>query len=243
MSRPIQISASILCADFTKLGQEIKKCEDAGVDMIHVDVMDGHFVPNISIGLPIVEAIRPLTKLPIDAHLMIDNPTQYIENFLVSGADIISIQAECYNRESKPRRADDFSPWVTREIAVTKIKTDIKKIKDRGKKVFIVVNPATPLCLYGILKDIDGVLIMSVNPGYARQKFMPEVLPKIRELRKKFAGDIAIDGGINSETAAQAVKAGVNILATASYFFGSVNPRETVRQLKNLGRRFTPQVN
>lgn len=236
MTKPIQISASILCADFTKLGQEIKKCEDAGVDMIHVDVMDGHFVPNISIGLPIVETIRSLTKLPMDTHLMIDNPTQYIPNFLDAGADIVSIHAECYDLESRPRRPDDFSPRVVQKIDVAKIKTDIKKIKDRNKKVFIVLNPATPLCIDGILKDIDGVLIMSVNPGYARQKFMPEVLSKIRALRKKFDGDIAIDGGINGETAAPAVQAGVNILATASYFFGSQNPKATVQQLKNLAR-------
>ncbi|OGX27544.1 MAG: hypothetical protein A2787_09375 [Omnitrophica WOR_2 bacterium RIFCSPHIGHO2_01_FULL_48_9] len=236
MYKSIQVSASILCADFTKLGAEIKKCEDAGVDILHVDVMDGHFVPNISIGLPIVEAIRPLTKLPIDTHLMIDNPGVYVEPFAKAGADIISIHVECYGVPAIKRAPDDFSPWTVNKIDAGRMREDLKKIRNLGKKAYAVVNPATPLCIDEILQDIDGVLIMSVNPGYARQKFMPEVLPKICELRQRFAGDIALDGGVNGETAPEAVKAGVNILATASYFFGSKNPHETVRQLKNLSR-------
>ena len=234
MNKPIQISASILCAKFTDLGDEIKKCEDAGVDMLHVDVMDGHFVPNISIGLPIVEAIRPLTKLPVEAHLMIDNPSQYIEPFAKAGADIISIHVECYGLPAIKRAPDDFSPWTVYKIDAAKMKVDLKKIKALGKKAFAVINPATPLCIDEILQDIDGVLIMSVNPGYARQKFMPEALPKIESLRRKFSKDISIDGGINAETALWAVKAGVNILATASYFFGSANPKELVRTLRAL---------
>ena len=114
------------------------------------------------------------------------------------------------------------------------MKEDLRKIKGAGKRAVAVINPATPLCIDDILSDIDGVLIMSVNPGYARQKFIPDVLPKIRQLRAKFPKDIAIDGGINAETAAEAVKAGVNVLATASYFFGSSNPKELVKQLKSL---------
>ncbi len=234
MTRKIQVSASILCADFIKLGNEIKKCEDAGVDMLHVDVMDGHFVPNISIGLPIVEALRPITRLPIETHLMIDNPGAYLEYFAKAGADIISIHVECYGSPAIKREANDFSPWTVNKIDASRMKSDLQKIRHLGKKAFAVVNPATPLCFNEILNDIDGILIMSVNPGYARQKFMPEVLPKILELRKKFDRDISIDGGINGDTAAEAVKAGVNILATASYFFGSANPKQTVQGLKRL---------
>ena len=234
MIKPIQVSASILCADFTKLGAEIKRCEDAGVDMLHVDVMDGHFVPNISIGLPILEAIRPLTKLPIEAHLMMDNPWDYVEPFAKAGADIISIHVECYGIPAIKRQPHDFTPWSVEKIDAAKMLEDIRKIKAAGKKAFAVINPATPLCIDGILRGIDGVLVMSVNPGYARQKFMPEALSKIKELRSKFSKDISIDGGVNGETSPLAVKAGVNILATASYFFGSQNPKELVRSLKNL---------
>ena len=234
MLKPIQISASILCADFTRLGAEIKKCKDAGVDMLHIGVMDGHFVPNISIGLPILEAIRPLTKLPIEAHLMIDNPWDYVEPFAKAGADIISIHAECYGVPAIKRAPHDFTPWSVTKIDEGKMLADIKKIKAAGKKAFAVINPATPLCVDGILKELDGVLVMSVNPGYARQKFMPEALPKIKELRSRFSKDISIDGGVNGETAPLAVKAGVNILATASYFFGSHDPKELVKNLKSL---------
>ncbi len=234
MPRPIQVSASILCADFTKLGEEIKKCEEAGVDSIHVDVMDGHFVPTITIGQIIVKAIRPITKLPIETHLMIEYPWDYIDQFIDVGADIVSIHVECYGKLKASARRPAQYPKAVDKIDVRKAKKDIDRIKQRGKKVFLVINPGTPLCLGSLLKDVDGVLVMSVNPGYANQKFMPEVLPKIERLRKEFYGDISIDGGINGSTASQAVKAGANILATASYFFGSNNPKELVRILKKL---------
>jgi ribulose-phosphate 3-epimerase len=234
MPNPIKVSASILCADFTNLGAEIRKCEDAGVDGIHFDVMDGHFVPNISIGLPILEAIRPLTKLPIETHLMITNPTQYLEPFAKAGADVISIHVECYGSPAIKREAGDFAPWTVNKIDAARMRQDIKKIQSFGKKAVAVVNPATPFCFEEILNDIDGVLIMSVNPGYARQKFIPDVLPKIAELRKKFNKDIALDGGVNAETSPAAVKAGINILATASYFFGAPSPKDAVQFLKSL---------
>ena len=234
MAEEIKVSASILCADFTKLGEEIQKCEDAQVDMIHVDVMDGHFVPNISIGPLIVEAIRPLTRMPIEAHLMIEQPGMYIDQFIDAGADIISLQVECYGSLKKscrgfgqyPKEIDAFDADCARE--------DMRRIKHRKKKVFMVINPGTPLCLGDFIQEIDGVLIMSVNPGFAKQKFMPQILPKIQQLRKAYNGDIAIDGGINALTAPEAIKAGANILATASYFFGSEHPRELVRHLKSL---------
>ncbi len=236
MSKPIQVSASILCADFTKLGDEIKKCEDAGVDMIHVDVMDGHFVPNISIGHVIMEAIRPITKLPIETHLMIENPGVYINDFADRGADIISIQAECYGLRREECREYGHYPKEIDSINVEAARKDILRIKEKGKKAFLVVNPGTPLCFEELLSDLDGVLVMSVNPGFSKQKFIPSVLPKIEQLRQLFSGDISIDGGVNELTAPEAVKAGVNILATASYFFGSQNPKNTVQYLKGLAR-------
>ncbi|VAX37855.1 Ribulose-phosphate 3-epimerase [hydrothermal vent metagenome] len=234
MGKSIKVSASILCADFTKLGEEIKKCEDAGVDMIHIDVMDGHFVPVISIGDLMVKAVRSLTDLPIDVHLMIENPWAQIDKFIEAGSDIISLHAECYGvRRLACQKFGQF-PKEVDQIDAQKARKDILKIKEAGKKVFMVLNPGTPMCLDQVLDDLDGVLIMSVNPGFSFQKFMPEVLPKIKDLRENFDGDISIDGGIKAETALEAVKAGANILATASYFFGSKNPKEAVVYLKNL---------
>lgn len=229
-----KVSASILCADFTKLGDEIKKCEDAGVDSLHIDVMDGHFVPNISIGPVIIEAIRPLTKLPIQTHLMIENPTMYIDPFIDAGSDAIMIQVECYGPLRPHCREKGKFPKEVDTVDSALMKRDIEKIKKRGKKVYAVLNPGTPLCIHSLLNDLDGVLVMSVNPGFARQKFMPGALSKIEELSKIFKGDIAVDGGINAETAQGAVTSGASNLITASYFFGSQDPAEVVRALKSL---------
>lgn len=236
MAKDIKVSASILCADFSNLKDEIRRCEDAGVDMFHVDVMDGHFVPNITVGPLIVEAIRPLTRLPIEAHLMIEHPWLYIADFLKSGADIISLHAECYGTRSEGCREFGQYPKQVEEIDAQRLRGDIERIRQQGRKVFMVLNPKTPLCLDLVLQDIDGVLLMSVNPGFAKQKFMPSVLPKIQQLRNKFNGDIAVDGGINDQTAPEVIKAGGNILATASYLFSSDKPRELVRDLKALAR-------
>jgi len=237
MAKKIKVSVSILCADFANLADSIKLCEDAGVDMLHVDVMDGHFVPNITIGPMIIQAIRPLTKLPIDAHLMIENPSVYIDQFMDAGADIISVHAECYGQRKPECREFGQYPKEVESIDINKAKVDIFRIKERGKKVFFVLNPGTPMCLGPLLREIDGILVMSVNPGFAKQKFMPMALPKIQEIRKQFQGDIAIDGGINDLTASEAVKAGANILSTASYFFGSDKPKELVKQLKKISKK------
>ncbi len=234
MKNPIKVSASILCADFKNLADEIKKAEDAGADMLHVDVMDGHFVPNISIGQIIVETIRPITKLPIEAHLMIEHPGMYIDSFIEAGTDIVSIQAECYGKRREHCRGVGQFPKEVDFIDVDLAKKDILKIQNKGKKAFMVINPGTPLCFSPLFNILDGVLIMSVNPGFAKQKFISSVLSKVEELKKVFKGDISIDGGVNAETAPLAVKAGVDILVTASYFFGSNNPKETVKYLKGL---------
>ena len=230
----IKVSASILCADFTKLGEEIRSCEQAGSDMIHIDVMDGHFVPNISIGMVIIESIRPLTKLPLDVHLMIEHPGMYIDQFIDAGADIISIHAECYGQLKKGCRGVGQFPKEIETFDKDEAQKDITRIKNRGKKVFLALNPGTTLCFSDLLSDLDGVLMMSVNPGFAKQKFMPEILLKVKELRKFFLKDISIDGGINKETALTAVKAGVSILVTASCFFNSSSRQEVVSYLKSL---------
>jgi ribulose-phosphate 3-epimerase len=232
--KKIQVSASILCADFTRLGDEIKKCESAGVDALHVDVMDGHFVPNITIGPVIVQALRPKTSLPIETHLMIENPWLMIDSFIDAGADIVSLQVECYGERRPNCRQPDQYPKEVDTINADKLRADVRKIKARGKKAHLVVNPGTPLCFDSLLNEIDGVLVMSVNPGFAKQKFMPIAVPKIEELRKNFQGDIAVDGGVNAETAPLVVKAGANVLATASYFFGAPSPKDVVSYLKGL---------
>jgi len=235
MSNKIKVSASILCADFAKLGQEIKKCEEAGVDILHIDVMDGHFVPNITIGPLIIKAIRPLTKLSIEAHLMIEHPGDYMDAFAEAGADIIALHAECYGTRTPASRKYGQYPKEVRHLNAETACKDLARIKGLGKQAFMVLNPGTPLCLEGVLGELDGVLLMSVNPGFAKQKFMPQVLPKIQQLRARFKGEIAVDGGINELTAPEAVKSGASILATASYFFGSSHPKETVAKLKELG--------
>lgn len=226
-----RVSASILSCDFSRLGEDIKRVEQAGVDCIHIDVMDGHFVPNITIGQVIVQAVRRVTQLPIEAHLMIENPWDYIDGFADAGADVIQIQAECYGARRAACRDYGQFPKEVDTMDEDLFRRDLKRIQAKGKKGYIVVNPGTPVCFNGLLKDLDGILIMSVNPGYAGQKFMPEVLDKVRILRKTFQKDIEIDGGVNQSTGPQAVEAGVNILVTASYLFQAKDPAAAVRLL------------
>jgi ribulose-phosphate 3-epimerase len=199
----VKIAPSILSADFARLGEEIVAVEKAGADYIHIDVMDGHFVPNITIGPLIVEAIRPVTKLPLDVHLMIENPDQYIENFAKAGADYITVHVE----------------------ACRHLHRTIHHIKSFGIKAGVVLNPATPVeSIQHILADIDMVLLMSVNPGFGGQSFIPEVLPKIRKVKEMADSiekelEIEIDGGVNSETAKQCMEAGANVLVAGSAIY------------------------
>ena len=216
MAQNIKISPSILSADFSILGDEIKSLEKAGADLIHVDVMDGHFVPNITMGPPIIKMVRKCTKLPFDVHLMISPVEKYIKAFAEAGADIITIHPE----------------------ATDNLKRAVSTIKSLGKKAGVSLNPKTPIsALMDVINDIDLILIMSVNPGFAGQSFMGEVLPKVTELRKmindkKLKIDIEIDGGINFETAPLAVKAGANILVSGTTIF-SGSLKDNIQKLRN----------
>ena len=201
----IKISPSILSADFSQLGKEIKRLEDGGADMIHVDVMDGHFVPNLTIGPPVIKALRKQCSIQFDVHLMISPVHKYIEAYADAGADIITIHPE----------------------ATDNLEKSILKIKELNKKVGVSLNPESKIDLiFDLLHQIDLVLIMSVNPGFGGQKFMPEVLDKIKELKKiqtekNITFDIEIDGGINFDNCKIAIDAGANILVSGTTIFKS----------------------
>ena len=205
--KKIQISPSILSADFSQLGKEIKRLEEGGADMIHVDVMDGHFVPNLTIGPPVIKALRKNCSLKFDVHLMISPVHKYIDTYADAGADIITIH---------PETTDD-------------LKESILKIKNLNKKVGVSLNPESKIDLIqDLLSEIDLVLIMSVNPGFGGQKFMPEVLEKIKQLKKiqnekNVDFDIEIDGGINFDNCQLAIDAGANILVSGTTIFKSNN--------------------
>jgi ribulose-phosphate 3-epimerase len=215
----------------------VQLCERSGVDRIHVDVMDGHFVPNITIGPVVTAGVRPYTKLPIAVHLMIENPWDYLDAFMDAGADVIGVHAECYGERRAACRAYGQYPKEIDVIDAPSLLKDLRRIRARGKQACATVNPGTPIeCLAPVLSELDAVLIMSVNPGFSGQKFMPSALSKIAWLRAQgFKKDIAVDGGVNAETAPLVVKAGANVLITASYFFSSKDHQGVVAGLKKLG--------
>ncbi len=206
----VKIAPSILAADFSSLAQQLKLVEEAGADLIHIDVMDGHFVPNITIGPAVVASIRKVTQLPFDVHLMIDKPVQFAKSFLEAGADILTFHIEAIEDEDRI----------------------ISLIKSYKKKVGVSLNPGTPLKSIDSLRaQVDMVLLMTVNPGFGGQPFIREVLPKIKELRTVFNGDIEVDGGINPQTAGEVVQAGANILVAGTYVFKE-DAKEAIRRLK-----------
>jgi ribulose-phosphate 3-epimerase len=211
------IAPSILSADFTKLGQEVAAVQEAGADWIHVDVMDGHFVPNITMGPLVVAAVRRCTTLPLDVHLMIENPDHYIAEFAAAGADYISVQAE----------------------ACVHLHRSIQLIKDQGAKAGAALNPATPLSLIEwVLPDLDLMVIMSVNPGFGGQRFIPASLEKIRCLRTMIDDRglktlIQVDGGVNAATVDAVAAAGADVLVAGSAVFNSADYAQSIARLKN----------
>nr|ALB76723.1 ribulose-5-phosphate-3-epimerase V1 [Heyndrickxia coagulans] len=212
----VKIAPSILSANFAKLGEEIKDVEEGGADWIHIDVMDGHFVPNITMGPLVVGAVRPVTKLPLDVHLMIENPDQYLEAFAKAGADTISVHVE----------------------ACRHLHRTIQEIRSLGVNPGVVLNPATPVeWIAPILGDVGLVLLMTVNPGFGGQAFIESVVPKIEKLHrlKKEQGlafDIEVDGGIDPETAQKCTQAGATVLVAGSNIFKSKNRKKAIQALK-----------
>jgi ribulose-phosphate 3-epimerase len=217
MSRTIKIAPSILSADFSRLGEEIRAVEAAGADIIHVDVMDGHFVPNITIGPLVVDAARKATKLPLDVHLMIENPERYIADFAKAGADYLTVHVE----------AADHLHRLVQNIR-----------EHRGVKAGVSLNPATPLeSLDYILGDVDMVLLMSVNPGFGGQAFIPSALDKIRRLRqiindRKLSVEIEVDGGVKPENGPMIAAAGADILVAGSAVFGAADYAAAIRGIR-----------
>ncbi|MBM3262725.1 MAG: ribulose-phosphate 3-epimerase [candidate division Zixibacteria bacterium] len=199
----IRISPSVLSADFTRLGEEIRASEQGGCDRFHIDVMDGHFVPNISMGPFVVEAVRSITKLPLETHLMIDRPERYVDTFIRAGADVVIVHQE-------------NTPHLHRIV---------QQVREQGIQIGVALNPGTPAhTLDEVIDELDLVLVMSVNPGFSGQKFIASTLPKMRLLRdtitrKGLACDLEVDGGVNADTAPQIAAAGVNVLVAATAIY------------------------
>jgi len=214
----VKIAPSILSADFSRLGEEIKEAEASGTDLLHIDVMDGHFVPNITIGPVVVEAIRRITALPLDVHLMIEKPDKMLKDFIKAGADYVTVHVE----------------------ASVHLHRTVHQIKESGKKVGVSLNPATPLwSLDHILSDLDIVLLMSVNPGFGGQEFIPGVLSKIKMLKdiikeKGYKTEIEVDGGINVNNAGNIFRAGAEILVMGNAFFNSRDYAGVIRAVRKV---------
>ena len=212
----IRIGASILAADFAHLDKEISRIEKAGIDFFHIDIMDGHFVPNITIGPAILRDIRKLSKLPLDVHLMIEKPLNWVDRFIEAGADILSLHIETVNPSVYIRQAS--------------------RLKSKGVELGIALNPDTPLSrIKAFLDIVDFVLVMTVNPGFGGQEFIERALRKIKSLRKIYKGDIAVDGGINKFNAKRVSRAGANVLSSGTYIFKSKCPKDAIRGLRDSG--------
>ena len=208
----IKIAPSLLAANFASLAQEVKKMETAGADLFHVDVMDGHFVPNLTIGPMVVRSIRESTSLPLDVHLMIKEPERFVEPFARAGSNGLTIHVEASGKQT---------PAL------------LQKIKGLGLRSGLALNPGTPLAkVVPFLSQVDMVLLMTVHPGFGGQSFITSVLPKIAQLRALFKGDIEVDGGINAQTARQAVEKGANVLVAGTYLFRAADPKEAIQSLR-----------
>lgn len=215
--KPRKIAPSILSANFARLEEDVKMVETAGADLLHVDVMDGHFVPNITIGPLIVKALRPVTQLPLDVHLMIENPDQYIEAFAAVGADYLTVHVE----------------------ACTHLHRTLQRIHEKNMKAGVALNPHTPLSsIEEVLLDLDLILIMSVNPGFGGQKFIPNSLEKLRRTRELLSRQglphvaVEVDGGVKLDNIKEVADAGADILVSGSGIFNTPEPAETVRKMK-----------
>ncbi len=217
----IKIAPSILAADFTRLGEEVSLLEKGGADMVHIDVMDGHYVPNLSFGPMVVKAIRPLTNIPFDVHLMMDNPMEFVDEFIEASADSITVHAEVL-------------PHLHRSLTY---------IKNKGIQAAVALNPSTPLCVLDyVLQDVDMILLMSVNPGFGGQEFIPGMLQKISELKERlFKANsnaiIQVDGGISLKNIRQVTEAGADCLVAGSSVFSTSDPAAMIRLLRDAGSK------
>ncbi len=215
MSHNVKIAPSLLACDLSRLGEEIRAVEKAGADLLHLDVMDGHFVPNLTMGIPVLESIRKVTKLPIDAHLMVENADKFIDDFKKAGCDWLSVHVEA-------------CPHIHRTL---------HRIKELGMKAGVAINPGTSLAtLDGVLSEIDYVLVMSVNPGFGGQKFISQSFERLKQLKQKIGSHnvaIQIDGGIKKENAAEVIRAGAEILVVGTGLFGQKDYAEAIKSLRH----------